>query len=124
MSPESQNSLTFLLFSNPFTSSKLIRAFILKHCFVFASFCTVTSLYIFAIFSLKPTSKTNTHSFYVVTLRRSTAPSRFHLNDRSFTYCARKLWNSFPKYFRQPAARSTTTDFNLPISSLCFSISF
>ena len=42
-----------------------------------------------------------------VTLRRSSAPSCLHLNDRSFSYYAPILWNSLPKEFRHSAAHST-----------------
>ena len=78
-------------------------------------------IYLRNLLTIQPAS--NTRSSSVVTLLRSSAPSRLHLNDRSFSYYAPILWNSLPKEFRQPASHSTTIPASVPVPVLALSSS-
>ena len=103
-------------FSSKFSFCVLSCLKIISFLIIFRSSCfSLTSRYLLVFRSVfvntsKPESTAtavNTRSYSVVTLRRSTAASRLHLNDHSFFYYAPILWNS-PKDFRQPSDPSTT----------------
>ena len=115
LSPKLLKFITFLLFLNLFTGSKLMREFNTK----FSLSLTYKTLhsghpsYLHSLLSLKRNCSTRSSS--VVTLNRPSNNSRLKITNRSFYHTAPALWNSLPPDLRHFSSHSTSSQPNILI---------
>ena len=88
------NFITFLLFLNLLTGSKLMREFNTKFSLTYKTLHSGHSSYLHSLLSLK--RNCSTHSSSLVTFNRLSNNSRLRIINRSFYHTAPALWNSLP----------------------------
>ena len=120
LSPKLLNFITFLLFLNLVTGSKLMREFNTKFSLSLVKLFTLVILY--SLLSLKRNCSTHSSSLSsLVTLNRPSNNSRLKITNRSFRLTAPALWNSLPPDLHHFSPHSTSSQPNL--NSLLFSLS-
>ena len=91
LSPTLLNLITFLLFLNLFTGSKLMREFNAK-VYLSLTYNSGHPSYLHSLLGLKHNCSTRSSS--LVTLNRPSNNSRLKITNRSFYHTAPALWNS------------------------------
>jgi hypothetical protein len=116
------NFITFLLFLNLFTGSKLMREFNTKCSFTYNTFLFGQLSYLHYL--LSPKRNCSMRSSSLVTLSRPSNHYRLKITNRSSHLNAPVLWNRLPPDLRHFSSHSMSSQPNLNSPVFSFTLSF